>query len=74
MMKKEKNMYKKLGYLAKVQQVNNVKKQANRSKITNSISAMHIKIFLRHFSFKFKKFESILSVLCNQNLEFANLI
>ena len=65
MMKKEKNMYKKLGYLAKVQQVNNVKKQANRSKITNSISAMHIKNIFE--SFKLKKFESILSVLCNQN-------
>ena len=51
MMKKEKNMYKKLGYLAKVQQVNNVKKQANRSKITNSISAMHIKNIFETFQF-----------------------
>ena len=51
MMKKEKNMYKKLGYLAKVQQVNNVNKQANRSKITNSISAMHIKNIFETFQF-----------------------
>ena len=70
MIKKEKNMYKKLGYLAKVHCTVGKQCKKNRQtevKLQTVFPPCILKIFSRHFSFKFKKFESILSVLCNQN-------